>query len=222
MKKWKKVLLGTALAGTLTIGAGFGTYSWFTAETSATGTLVNGTFSLGEMGQLFDHEQFAPSQLLFSESQTVENTGDLDQILRATYTHQINKDIDINPYTVGYTAYKYKGKPDESVLEDQIYELEKLLEGITNPVAPSAVDPDVQVVMGILTDGNIHKLNGNNASETITLGDGDEFWQLASDEYIDIVFGVKLNENAGNDYQGVQYNAEFKVQAKQTDNGAQY
>jgi len=33
---------------------------------------------------------------------------------------------------------------------------------------------------------------------------------------------VWLSERAGNEYQVVKYDAEFKVEAKQTDNGAEY
>ena len=224
MKKLKKTFLGTALVGALIIGGGFGTYSWFTAESTAAGTLVNGSLSLGEMEQLFDHQQFAPSQLLYSEWQTINNTGDLDQILRATYTHDINKDdVNIDKYKVGYTALKYKEKPDEDVLNDQKYELEKLLDGTTNPINPMSVDSaDVEVVTGLLLGEDENTVSDDKSSKTITLGDDDEFWTLDSDEYIEIVFGVKLTEDAGNNYQGVQYDAEFKVEAKQTDDGAEY
>lgn len=224
MKKLKRILLGTAIAGTLTIGLGVGTYSWFTAESNATGTLENGTFSLGEMEKLFNHKQFSPSQLLFSNWQTINNTGDLDQVLRATYTHEINKEnVNINKYKVGYTALKYKEKPGEDVLKQQKYELEKLLDGTTNPINPLSIEStDIEVVEGILTDEEVNTLSGEKSSKTITLGDGNKFWTLKSDEYIDIVFGVKLSEKAGNKYQGVKYDAEFKAEAKQTDSGAEY
>lgn len=222
MSKWKKILLGTAIAGMLAIGSGMiGTYSWFTAESSAKGTLVNGDFSLGEMEDLFDHQQFAPSQLLFSDWQTINNTGDLDQLLRATYTHEVDKqNSNIDAYKVGYTALKYKEKPDEDELNDQKYELEKLLEGTTNPINP--LSSDSKMVSGILTNDDINTLSDDTSSETLTLGDDSEFWSLNADDYIEIVFGVKLNENAGNEFQGAQYNATFKVEAKQTDDGASY
>src|SRR5690625_7802607 len=176
------------------------------------------------MEQLFDHQQFAPSQLLYSDWQTINNTGDLDQILRATYTHDINKDdVNNDTYKEGYNALKYKEKPDEDVLNHQKYELEKLLDVTTNPINPMSVDSaDVEVVTGLLLGEDENTVSDDKSSKTITLGDGDEFWTLDSDEYIEIVFGVKLTEEAGNNYQGVQYDAEFKVEAKQTDDGAEY
>lgn len=221
----KHLFLGTALAGALAIGAGVGTYSWFTSETNANGTLVTGTFSLGEMEQLFDHQAFAPSQLLFSDWQTINNTGDMDQVLRATYSHQLNKEVPIEAYKVGFTALKYTEKPDEDELQDQIYELEKLFEGTTNPLNPYYVPTSgVEVMSGILSADQVKALSEEDitSSQSLTLGEDHEFWTLEADEYIDIVFGVKLSDTAGNEYQGAQYDAEFKVEAKQTDNGAEF
>ena len=224
MNKMKKYLLSIAFVGILIAASGIGTYAWFTSESKAEGTLVNGTLSLGEMESLFDHQGFTPSQLLYSEWQTIDNTGDLDQALRATYTHNVDKEnIDISQYKVGYTALKYKEKPDEDELEQQKYELEKLFDGTTNPINPfSEHAGDVEVSSGLLTNEEMSTLNDAKTGETIILGDNDEFWALDADEYIDIVFGVKLSDKAGNDFQGIQYDAEFKVEAKQTDKGAKY
>ena len=58
-------------------------YSWFTAESHASGTIETGTLSLSQMGSLFDQKQFAPSQVLITEAQTVENKGSLPQVLTA-------------------------------------------------------------------------------------------------------------------------------------------
>src|SRR5699024_2456822 len=191
MNKMKKYLLSIAFVGILIAASGIGTYAWFTSESKAEGTLVNGTLSLGEMESLFDHQGFTPSQLLYSEWQTIDNTGDLDQALRATYTHNVDKEnIDISQYKVGYTALKYKEKPDEDELEQQKYELEKLFDGTTNPINPfSEHAGDVEVSSGLLTNEEMSTLNDAKTGETIILGDNDEFWALDADEYIDIVFG---------------------------------
>src|SRR5699024_9427577 len=139
-------------------------------------------------------------------------------------THDVNKEnIDISKYKVGYTALKYKEKPDEDELEQQKYELENLFDGTTNPINPfSDHKGDIEVVSGLLTNEEMSTLNEDKTGETIILGDNDEFWKLNADEYIDIVFGVKLSDEAGNEFQGIQYEAEFKVEAKQTDEGAEY
>lgn len=227
MKLWKKALIGTALAGTLVAGTGFGTYSWFTAEKTAKGTIVNGTFSLGELGQLFKHEQFAPSQLLMGDWNTVENTGSMNQVLRATYTHKVdNAELNVNKYKVGYMALKFKEKPDGDVLKASKNKLEALLNGTTNPINAKLADSSpYETESGILSDEQVQSLTkqqGDISSKVITLGDGNKFWKLKKNEKIDIIFGVKLSESAGNKYQGVKYDAEFKVEAKQTDNGAKY
>src|SRR5699024_3716474 len=112
----------------------------------------------------------------------------LDQLLRATYTHEINSENgNIDKFIVGYTALKYTEKPDEDELNDQKYELEKLLEGVTNPISPFS--QDTEKVSGILKQSPANTLSENTTSETFTLGDASEFWSLDNDEYIDIMFG---------------------------------
>ncbi|MGW8786569.1 hypothetical protein [Heyndrickxia sporothermodurans] len=69
MKKMKKALLGTTLVGALVVSAGFGTYSWFTSETNASGQIANGSLQLNN-GQnitekIIDGVDFAPSQLKY-------------------------------------------------------------------------------------------------------------------------------------------------------------
>ena len=61
-------------------------------------------------------------------------------------------------------------------------------------------------------------------SGEIVFGEGgkDSFWQLDEGQYIDIMIAIKLDENAGNEYQGATYDATFNVMAKQTDDGAKY
>lgn len=233
MKSLKKALLGTALAGTLVVGASYGTYSWFTAEQSATGEIVNGTLTLGEMGSLFEHTNFAPSQLLISEWNTVDNTGSLDQELLATFTHSVNKEVNVSKYKVGYLAIKFKEK-DEGVfkVKDWKLRLGGILNGTTNPartMAKAADNAGYEVVEGVLSDEQVQTMmkaqaEGGSNSKVIKLGNGEngKFWRLKSDESIGIIFGVKLSEKAGNDFQGAKYDATFKVEAKQTDEGALY
>jgi spore coat-associated protein N len=229
MNKLQKVFLGTAIAGTLVVGAGIGTYSWFTAEKTASGTIDNSTFGLGDMGTLFNHQKFAPSQLIFSDLQTVENTGNVDQLLRATYTHSVNSEAaNVKKYKVGYIAWKYKQKPDgEVVSKGQQTRLNSILNGGPINEVTSKLGKNVEAQEGILSDGQVQSLmraqgQGDNMTRILTLGDGNKFWSLKKGEFIEITFGVKLSENAGNEFQGVGYTGEFKVEAKQTDDGAQY
>jgi spore coat-associated protein N len=232
MKNLKKALLGTALAGSLVVGAGFGTYSWFTAETSATGTIDNGTLTLGEMGTLFEHDNFAPSQLLIGEWNKIENTGSLDQVLKATYTHSVDKEANVSKYKVGYLAVKFKetNQPGVDKIKDWKLRIGGILNGTTNPtqsIAKAASDSsDYEVIEGVLSDSEVQGLmkaqEAGGNSKTIELGDGKKFWKLKNNEYIGIIFGVKLSDKAGNEFQGAHYDATFKVEAKQTDDGAMY
>lgn len=226
MKSLKKALLGTALAGTLVVGAGYGTYSWFTAQSQATGTIDNGTLALGELQPLFAQIGFAPSQLLFSDFNIIENTGDVDQQLKATFTHSVDK-ANVSKYKVGYVAIKYKEKPDGDVIKDFKIRIDNLINGNpTRSKAALASNADYELVEGVLTTEEVQSLmkaqdDGAKTSKTINLGNGN-FWELEDDQYIGITFGVKLSEKAGNEYQGAHYNAEFKVEAKQVDEGAEF
>lgn len=232
MKNIKKALIGTALAGSLVASAGFGTYSWFTSETQATGTIENGTLTLGEMGPLFNHQNFAPSQLLVGDWNTIENTGSLNQVLKATYHHEITPgQAGISKYKVGYIALKFKEKPNKDVLKDWELRLGGIFNGTTNPTAPSlskAASSEVEVSEGILSDVEAQSLTaakqGPKTEKTFTFGNGDNnpFWNLKNNEFIKIIFGVKLDDSAGDEFQGVKYDATFKVIGKQTDEGAQF
>ncbi|MGE6257153.1 hypothetical protein ACQKCU_04445 [Heyndrickxia sporothermodurans] len=234
MKKMKKALLGTTLVGALVVSAGFGTYSWFTSETNAAGQIANGTLQLNN-GQdmtekIIDGADFAPSQLKYGEWLTIDNTGSQDTHIKATLNQTLDKDINIKKYKVGYIALKYKEKPSGDVLKASKIKLEKLFDGTTNVVdtlrasdGEIEVAPGVTAVSGVVGEDGIAGFKAVSNKEWV-LGEGTNkpFWRLKSDQYIDIVFAVKLDESANNDYQGVKYSADLKVQAKQTDEGSKY
>ncbi|MDR7073339.1 TasA family protein [Fictibacillus barbaricus] len=226
MNKAKKALLGTALAGAMVVSAGFGTYSWFTDVKEANGTIQNGTLTVGMDSNLFAHQNFAPSQMLISNWKTIQNTGSLDQQLRATYTHSIDKEAGIGKYKVGYMAIKYSVKPDagtEAAFKEKFQR--GFDKGITNPVMDQglvAAKSKYEVVSGTISAEEAQGLaKAASMSKTLNFGKG-KFWQLNEGENIDILFAVKLLDTAGNEYQGANYSATFKVEAKQTDNGAEF
>ncbi|WML53798.1 hypothetical protein RCG17_03745 [Neobacillus sp. PS3-12] len=237
MKNIKKALIGTALAGSLIAGAGFGTYSWYTAESHATGSIQTGTFGLSQMGSLFDQKQFTPSQVIFSDAQTIENTGSLPQILKATFTHKVDK-ANLSKYKVGYIAYKFKANQPSDVPPQTKDKLQAVLDGTSNfvesnapgPRLKSAASSNVETDQGVLDGQQLQSLSAKTANKqgamekTIMIGNGDKqnFWKLKKNEQIVIIFAVKLSENAGNEYQGVNYQASFDVEGKQVDSGAQY
>lgn len=248
--KAKKVLLGTTLAGAVAVSASYGTYSWFTSQTTAKGKITNAVVELNNSknmkGSVVEAENFAPSQLVFGDWLTIDNTGTVDTFLQAKLQQTLNKPLSLDAYKVGYVALKYKVKPTEEVLKETQDKLEELFEGTTNEVSrsqsPVELSNGVEMVTGYVNaPGALKSSTGAKSFATaaansavvdgkkdILLGDGaesgqdNEFWNLETDEYIDISFGVKLDESANNDYQGVKYSANLSVTAKQKDDGALY
>ncbi len=233
MKSMKVAMVGTAFAGALalTIGSS-GSFAWFSDLTSANGEITSGTLEVNNGndidGKIVEASSFAPSQLIFGDWLTVENTGSLDAHLQATYAHSVNLEVPIDSYKVGYIAIKYTIEPGRDIYEDAQYKLDQLFNGVTNEIQAFSASPSIEQngveVMTALID---EKTYAENANEFV-LGDGalpgkdNEFWQLDEGQYIDLNFGVKLDENAGNEYQGAIYEATLDVLAKQTDNGAEY
>ena len=222
MKKTKKLLLGTALAGTLIVSAGFGTYSWFTSETNAQGSMKNGVLAINDgvdiETPIFEGTKFTPSQLQYGEWLSLSNTGDLETYLKATYTHSVDK-ASLGAYEVGYMAMKYTVTPGEDVYEASKTKLANLFKGTTNErslAIPSNTD-------GVEIVGNVLSQEAVDSGEIVFgKGENDSFWKLDEGQYIDIMIGIKLDDDAGNEYQGAAYNAAFNVIAKQTDEGAKY
>ncbi|WML46663.1 hypothetical protein RCG23_13490 [Neobacillus sp. PS3-34] len=237
MKNIKKALLATSMAGALVVSAGYGTYSWFTSSTQAAGSIQNGTLSVNN-GQtittkLFDGARFAPSQVIWGNMVTLDNTGDLDQTLKLTYNASVDK-APATPYKIMYIAFKSKTMPTQDELLDWRIQWEKgFFNGNFNPNAMakngqvSTLPAGVQVVTG---EATLDDVQAAAAVRTAVNADGtkkykignDEFFTLKSDEYISIAFDVKMDDNAGNEYQGAKYDGNLQVQAKQTDFGSKY
>ncbi|WP_078381953.1 hypothetical protein [Sutcliffiella halmapala] len=237
MFKIKNALLGSALVGAIVVSGSFGTYSWFTSETNATGEITNGILEINN-GQDMDTKiieaaGFAPSQLKYGEWLKIENTGDMDAYLKATYHQSLNADVPLNAYKIGYIAYKFsEGEVmTEDILEDSRIYLDELFNGTTNPAmqASKKIAPGVEMVVGFVEEEEIEPAaKGISGKAKLVLGDGSkdgekhEFWQLNADQYIDLSFAIKLDEKAGNEYQGVTYSSTLNVMAKQMENGSKY
>jgi spore coat-associated protein N len=236
MKNVKKALLATSLAGALVVSAGYGTYSWFTSSTQAVGAIDNGTLSVnnGEAisTELFSGESFAPSQYVLGNFVTLDNTGSMDQQLKVTYTGSVDK-ASADPYKIYYLAYKYKEKPSGDVMKNFRQQWEKgFFNGNHNPSmslaksSAASLPEGVEVVTGEATVEEAQAMaamakSSEGSSKTYKIGN-DKFFKLKPDQYIDIVFDVKLDQNAGNEYQGAIYSGNLNVQAKQTDQGAKF
>ncbi|KMJ58921.1 hypothetical protein AB685_07545 [Bacillus sp. LL01] len=106
INKVKKAVMGTALAGVLVAGAGFGTYSWFTDSTEAQGQVKNAIVEIAGGGQTtFDYSSgyLAPSRsLIAKEWKTIENNSTDRRIsLNASFTGKLygdSSDIDFSQY----------------------------------------------------------------------------------------------------------------------------
>ncbi|WP_404347676.1 hypothetical protein LG311_18445 [Sutcliffiella horikoshii] len=102
----KKAVLGTAMAGVLVAGAGFGTYSWFTDSTEAQGQVKNAIVEIAGGGQAsFDYSSgyLAPSRSQIAEEwKTIENNSTDRRIsLSASFTGKLygdSSDIDFSQY----------------------------------------------------------------------------------------------------------------------------
>ncbi|WP_096156686.1 hypothetical protein [Bacillus sp. FJAT-45066] len=105
MTKVKKAVLGTALAGAIVAGAGFGTYSWFTGSTEAHGVVDNAIVEITGGGQAtFDYSSgyLAPSRSQIAEGwKTIANNStDIKINLDATFTGKLygSEGIDFSQY----------------------------------------------------------------------------------------------------------------------------
>ncbi|NQD67237.1 hypothetical protein HP456_15080 [Bacillus haikouensis] len=235
MFKLKNAFLGSALVGAIVVSGSFGTYSWFTSETNATGTISNGTLEINNSQdmetKIIEATGFAPSQLKYGEWLKVENTGDMNAYLRATYNQSLSADVPLDAYKVGYIAYKFSEGQEmtDDILEESRIYLDELFNGTTNEVksVSKAIAPGVEMVVGFVEEEeNQPAAKGMSGKAKMVLGDGSkegakhEFWQLNDDQYIDLSFAIKLDEKAGNEYQGVTYTSNLNITAKQMDDGA--
>lgn len=237
MFKLKNAFLGSALVGAIVVSGSFGTYSWFTSQTNASGEITNGTLEINNsqdmQTKIIEATGFAPSQLKYGEWLKIENTGDMDAYLKATYNQSLSTDVPLDAYKVGYIAYKFSEGQEmtEDILEESRIYLDQLFRGTTNEVTQAAktIAPGVEMIVGFVEGAEAEPAaKGMAGKPKMLLGDGSkegekhEFWQLNDDQYIDLSFAIKLDENAGNEYQGVTYSSNLNVTAKQMDDGAKY
>lgn len=230
MFKLKNAFLGSALVGAIVVSGSFGTYSWFTSQTNASGEITNGTLEINNsqdmQTKIIEATGFAPSQLKYGEWLKIENTGDMDAYLKATYNQSLSTDVPLDAYKVGYIAYKFSEGQEmtEDILEESRIYLDQLFRGTTNEVTQAAktIAPGVEMIVGFVEGAEAEPAaKGMAGKPKMLLGDGSkegekhEFWQLNDDQYIDLSFAIKLDENAGNEYQGVTYSSNLNVTAKQ-------
>ncbi len=186
----KKLLLSLLLIGVLAIGAGLGTYAWFTAEAKSEDNVFEvGTFKLESQGKVFELKNAEPGGEISTKKLTVKNTGSLPMILKAELTptfYQASKKATLNfgdyfeiKATISYT---------DGIKEKPLY-----------------------------------------ISEWMSVKDFADFVSKEWNQFtfepkheLKVDFKLRLNEDAGNEYQGGSVEAALIIQARQAIEGAQF
>lgn len=196
MNKFKKTLLGTALAGAVIVGAGAGTYSWFTASYEASGTVTNHTLEIKDKetgatsSNLIFNDLLAPSRSVNADQITIKNSGSLEQNLRAKLELQtldennnVVNDLDKSKYTV--TAVIKSGGYTETIT-GTIQDIENIFAG----------------------------------GKWVPTIDGVGPFAVGAEATIDVT--VALSADADNKFQGKKLKGTLTIQGKQTDAGSQF
>ncbi|WHY35139.1 TasA family protein [Cytobacillus firmus] len=192
MKKMKKALLGTALAGTLVIGAGAGTYSWFNASYKASGTITNHTLTIDEGTSVTEPITFsgklAPGNNV-TGSFAFKNTGSMEQVVQAGLDLQL-KNSDGSTSSLNKDMYK--------IYATVTYN------GTTLPTF----------------SGDADDIDSYFAGDTWRPNNGTRGFM--PDDTVNVDLKVELKTDAGNEYQGKELYGEVVVRGKQIDAGATY
>lgn len=211
MKNVKKALIGTALAGTLAVGAGFGTYSWFTSHAAVTGEVQNSQLEINGSGFSefsFDRKAFtklAPSRTVTTDF-TISNDHDGD----ATYEDVVLR---------GQLAFVVNRSGD--LLTEDNLQLAFPRNGTYSDLKPYSLQQALQQYQFTFSWGSTVKTmsgwewynNGADFLEEQTLDNGDE---------IKVQVKVTLAADANNNLQGASLIPVVTVDAKQIDFGALY
>jgi spore coat-associated protein N len=205
MKNVKKALIGTALAGTLVIGAGAGTYSWFNAEYKVSGEVTNHTLEIND-STASSETLFAGAGMLapgrdVSDSFSIENTGSMEQIIRAKMDLALYDENNVNV-----------GSPDKSGYTlDATFTFTR--DGNTYGPYPFNDIPAQR----------LDELLGNNTwlPSSSGLDIGEVFYFHPGDK-LDVDLDVNLLGTAGNEYQGMTLKGALEVDGKQTDANAEF
>jgi spore coat-associated protein N len=166
MKKVKRALLGTVLAGAVVVGASVGTYSWFNAQVVSSGNIQNYTLELndGAPKQAIVWEvnkRLAPSRTV-NGSFEIKNTGELDQDLRFGVKFNVNDDAN-SPLLSGYRVkaivkyYPLGSDTPNSTVESEFMELGQLSTWLNEKsieVFPSGAKLGVELTVRLESDAD--------------------------------------------------------------------
>lgn len=211
MKNVKKALIGTALAGTLAVGAGFGTYSWFTSHAAVTGEVQNSQLKIEGSGFsefTFERDAFtrlAPSRTVMTDF-TISNDhdGDMtfeDVVLRGQLKFAVNKKGDLLTSDNMDKAFPRNGTYEGLAA----YSLQEALEQYHFTFSWGEATKTMS--------GWEWYNNGEDFLEEMTLANGEE---------LEVDVEVTLHQDANNNLQGATLRPVVMVDAKQIDFDALY
>ncbi|MBE4907937.1 hypothetical protein IMZ08_07715 [Bacillus luteolus] len=248
MKNVKKALIGTALTGALVVGAGFGTYSWFTSEQVLSGSIENAIIDIsaaeningsGTANLMNLTGKFAPSRSAYSDPVVFKNGSNESAHLSVKYTSTLtgaDAGADLSMYrsaavyriaSNNLNIAKGAQAKDKDIIaaflatgdvnSDEVkaalaatsYEELVVLDNTTLPDAATetinaALEAGEEVLVFDTTDPKFEKVVLNRV--------------LTTDKSFVLQYGVKLLEEAGNEYQGATFSARFDVKLDQVDN----
>ncbi|KMJ56507.1 hypothetical protein AB685_21510 [Bacillus sp. LL01] len=245
MQKTKKALLGTALAGAVVVGAGFGTFSWFTSSAEVTGEIQNAELDLtatdGELLNYINNEKLAPSRYAIGDWITITNDStDFFNLLEINYDAVLEADNEAAKLDQYRSAAVLQFNPAGTNLVPFKGELKKHLENyLKTGQRPSG--------FGVITDaGRLRILDGAYTAEdlaqemedypletflvfipqTSLIEIGDGVTDAASSKLLSVItkrekihflYGSALDKEAGNEYQGATLGVGFEFKAHQLD-----
>ncbi|SDI33726.1 camelysin. Metallo peptidase. MEROPS family M73 [Alteribacillus persepolensis] len=202
MKKTKKALIATTLAGAVAVGAGFGTFSWFTDSQSTDGEITAGTLTLNDLSEytVFSEgnmqpidPEITPDLITEGENITVENTGSLEMVPRLQLDVEIKDDKGNDASETLSDEYMIKMTFDRNDMNwSEEISADKVIDN------RGFVDPD-----WFPSDAGFK-------------------YPLGPDESFDVQFDVYLNKDAGNEYQGSSLTGTLNVEGGQSVDGAEF
>ncbi|WP_100373750.1 hypothetical protein [Bacillus sp. FJAT-45037] len=265
MQKTKKALLGTALAGAIVIGAGFGTFSWFTSNAVVSGEITNSVIEITPESQVFnmkvnkgEFDNMAPSRVAFSQWTEFKNRSTEPVKLQAIFNstlipdpkHDPNSEASLEKYNQGamfvfnspvqgpgWFGNQQKNR-SLSVLEGHLNgnespywgkEFGKFYHDLglwVYPILEGATDEEKAQIL-TSAGNNLEKGNAvafvvseDSLSNTVELFDEEPKLNVGTggtSNSIFVLYGAKLDETAGNEYQNAKLDVSFDISLSQVD-----
>ncbi|GEL09093.1 hypothetical protein [Salisediminibacterium halotolerans] len=205
MNKTQKALVGTALSATLVATVGFGTYSTFTGDATAGDSDVtvetaemDVNVDSGEAVSLVDHEDgldhLLPGETWSAEPFTISNDGD-----RAITVGNLSD----NGYSTNESQFNFSGSILEVDGADELLNMDFTFD-IEGEKTTMSENYGSSYLSNALEKGQYRGSTPPPFHTTLLPG-----------ESMEIALDVTLDEEAGNEFQGKDFGAEFYLKYEQ-------